>query len=299
MSELNAAPQRVLVTTHPFREDVGELAESIAHTLRANKVAVRIVPGTMANLCDPGIIEVSDSHSTGKADMVIALGGDGTVLRSASLSGEAGLPLLGINLGKVGFLAEAETGELPTVLDRLLRGDFAVEERTTLSVHARDGKGGVWTSWAFNDIAVEKAEPARMLEVYVEVDGTRVSRYGCDGVLCSTPTGSTAHAMSAGGPVMWPNVDALLLVPVNAHALFTKPLVTHPSAKITIGVESSLTPAALIADGKPMATLPAGSTVDITSSDRPVHLVRMSNRSYPQRLVSKLAIPVEGWRNNR
>ncbi|MFC4336969.1 NAD kinase [Salininema proteolyticum] len=297
MTERNSAPERILVTTHPFREDVGELAESIATTLRDKGIAVRIVPATIAALSDPEVVEVADRVSSGKADMVIALGGDGTVLRSASLSGEAGLPLLGINLGKVGFLAEAETGELPTVLDRLLRGDYTLERRTALAVRAVDSKGKHWAAWAFNEVAVEKAEPARMLEVSVDIDGTRVSRYGCDGVLCSTPTGSTAHAMSAGGPVVWPDVDALMLVPVNAHALFTTPMVMHPSAEVSITVESPMTPAALVADGKPVATLTCGSVVTITASDRPVYLVRMSERPYPQRLVSKLSLPVEGWRN--
>ncbi|GAB4005084.1 hypothetical protein GCM10029992_51890 [Glycomyces albus] len=192
-------PSRVLVITHPLREDVAELAEKISSALREAGVAARIRSGEIAALREPDAIMVGDDVSSAPADLVLALGGDGTVLRSARLAAEADVPLLGVNFGKVGFLAEAETGELETVVSRLLQGDYAVEERTTIAVEAVGADGQTVSSWAFNDIAVEKAEPARMLEVYVEIDGSRISRYGCDGILCATPTGSTAHAMSAGG----------------------------------------------------------------------------------------------------
>ncbi|WP_199035847.1 NAD kinase [Glycomyces salinus] len=292
-------PSRVLVITHPLREDVAELAEKISSALREAGVAASIRSGEVAALREPDAIMVGDDVSSAPADLVLALGGDGTVLRSARLAAEADVPLLGVNFGKVGFLAEAETGELETVVSRLLEGDYTVEERTTIAVEAIGADGRNVSSWAFNDIAVEKAEPARMLELYVEIDGSRISRYGCDGILCASPTGSTAHAMSAGGPVVWPDVDALVVVPMNAHALFAKPMVIHSSSIIRIGVESVGTAGALIADGKRIAELTAGSTVSIRRSDRPVKLVRMSERSFPSRLVSKLSLPVDGWRHGR
>lgn len=292
-------PSRVLVITHPLREDVAELAEKISAALREAGVAARIRSGQVAALREPGAIMVADDVSSAPADLVLALGGDGTVLRSARLAAEDDVPLLGVNFGKVGFLAEAETGELETVVSRLLEGDYTVEERTTIAVEAIGADGETTSSWAFNDIAVEKAEPARMLEVFVEIDGSRISRYGCDGILCATPTGSTAHALSAGGPVVWPDVDALVVVPMNAHALFAKPMVIHSSSWIRIGIESVGTAGALIADGKRIAELTAGSTVSIRRSDRPVKLVRMSERSFPSRLVSKLSLPVDGWRHGR
>ncbi|WP_081687403.1 NAD kinase [Glycomyces tenuis] len=292
-------PSRVLVVTHPLRQDVAELAEKIAAALREAGVAARILSGEVQSLCRPDALLVADEGSSAAADIVLALGGDGTVLRSAKMAAESDVPLLGVNFGKVGFLAEAETGELETVVSRLLEGDYTVEERTTLAVEATGADGERTASWAFNDIAVEKAEPARMLEVIIEIDGSRISRYGCDGVLCATPTGSTAHAMSAGGPVVWPDVDALVVVPMNAHALFAKPMVIHSSSEIRIGVESIGTAGALIADGKQIAQLTAGSTVTIRRSPRPVKLVRMSERSFPSRLVSKLSLPVDGWRHGR
>ncbi|GAA1694173.1 NAD kinase [Glycomyces endophyticus] len=296
-------PGRVLVVTHPLREDVAELAEKLAAALRSAGVAVRIITGEMRTLNRPEALLVvgdgADEERGDVADLVLALGGDGTVLRSAKLAAKADVPLLGVNFGKVGFLAEAEIGELETVVSRLLEGDYCVEERTALVVEATGTDGELHRSWAFNDIAVEKAEPARMLELFIEIDGTRISRYGCDGVAVASPTGSTAHAMSAGGPVVWPDVDALVVVPMNAHALFAKPMVVHSSSEIRIGVESVGTEGALIADGKELTRLTAGSTVAIRRSERPVRLVRMSGQPFASRLVSKLSLPVDGWRHGR
>jgi NAD+ kinase len=292
-------PSRVLVVTHPLREDVAELAEKLAAALRAAGVAVKICSGATQSLLRPDALRVGDEVTGDTADLVLALGGDGTVLRSAKIAAAADVPLLGVNFGKVGFLAEAELGELETVVQRLLDGEYTVEERTALSVAATGTDGEAKVSWAFNDIAVEKAEPARMLELFIEIDGTRIARYGCDGVLIASPTGSTAHAMSAGGPVVWPDVDALVVVPMNAHALFAKPMVVHSTSEIRIGVESVGTEGALIADGKELTRLTAGSTVTIRRSERPVKLVRMSDQPFASRLVSKLSLPVDGWRHGR
>jgi NAD+ kinase len=288
-------PGRVLVVTHPLREDVAQLAEKLAAALHEAGVAARILRGDPTKLCESGAALVQGAP----ADLVLALGGDGTVLRSAKMAAEADIPLLGVNFGKVGFLAEAETGELETVVSRLLEGDYTLEERTALSVELESAAGERITSWAFNDIAVEKSEPARMLELFIEIDGSRISRYGCDGVICASPTGSTAHAMSAGGPVVWPDVDALVVVPMNAHALFAKPMVVHSSSEIRIGIESVGTTGVLVADGKLVAELSSNTTVTIRRSRRPIKLVRMSGRSFPSRLVSKLSLPVDGWRNGR
>ncbi|THV29615.1 NAD kinase [Glycomyces paridis] len=299
MGSQQKPPGRVLVVTHPLRRDVAELAEKLAAALRSADVAVRILTGEVRALLHPGALVVVDEATSATADLVLALGGDGTVLRAAKLAAEADVPLLGVNFGKVGFLAEAETGELETVVAHLLQGDYAIEERTALSVEAIGIDGELHRAWAFNDIAVEKAEPARMLEVFIDVDGTRISRYGSDGVVVATPTGSTAHAMSAGGPVVWPDVDALVVVPMNAHALFAKPMVVHSSSEIRIGVESVGTEGSLVADGKEVTRLTTGSTVTIRRSRRPVRLVRMSDRPFASRLVSKLSLPVDGWRHGR
>jgi NAD+ kinase len=158
-------------------------------------------------------------------EVVLVLGGDGSILRGAELVRNQVAPILGINLGHVGFMAEAEREELPAVLERLERRDYQVGFRVALEVEVFQGGELVFSSWAVNEVAVEKSARERVLEVVLEVDGRPVSSFGCDGVLVSTPTGSTAYAFSAGGPVVWPNVEALLVVPLSAHALFARPLV--------------------------------------------------------------------------
>lgn len=289
-------PNRVVVVSHPHRPEVVEQAEKVASSLRDAGIKVSISAGDSITLEAPETIQVGDNGHA-KADLIIALGGDGTVLRAARLAGNTSVPLLGVNFGRVGFLAEAEIAELDNVIDRILAADFRIVELPTIEVTATTTDATSVSAWAFNDISVEKAEPARMLEVIVDIDDTRVSRYGCDGILCSTPAGSTAHAMSAGGPVVWPEVDAMVVVPVSAHALFSKPMVVAPNSVIDVTVESYGTQGNLTVDGRKVADLYGGSTVRIARGARTVQLVRLFDRTFPSRLVSKLSLPVEGWRH--
>lgn len=289
-------PQRVVVVSHPHRPDVADQAEKVASSLRDAGIKVSLSSGDTSTLESPETIRVSDNGHA-KADLIIALGGDGTVLRAARLAGNTEVPLLGVNFGRVGFLAEAEIAELDAVIDRILAADFSIQEVSTIDVTAEVPGAPPISAWAFNDISVEKAEPARMLEVIVDIDDTRVARYGCDGILCSTPAGSTAHAMSAGGPVVWPDVDAMIVVPVSAHALFSKPMVISPDSVIHVAVESYGTQGNLTVDGRKVAELSGGSAVRVRRGQRVVRLVRMFERNFPSRLVSKLSLPVEGWRH--
>ncbi len=139
-----------------------------------------------------------------------------------------------MNLGHVGFLAEAEPDGLTQTVDSLLAGEYRVEERMTLDVVARENGTQIARTWALNEVTVEKAARERMIEVVIEVDDRPLSRWGCDGVVCATPTGSTAYAFSAGGPVVWPEVEALLMVPLAAHALFARPLVVSPQSVLAV-----------------------------------------------------------------
>ena len=199
---------------------------------------------------DPQVLH-SDPSAADGAEVVLVLGGDGT--RAAELARPAGVPLLGVNLGHVGFLAEAEPDDLTVTVQRLLDRDYDVEERLTLDVTVWSDEEPI-TEWALNEVSVEKAARERMLEVVVEVDGRPLSRWGCDGVVFATPTGSTAYAFSAGGPVVWPEVDALLLVPISAHALFARPLVTAPTSVIAVELLPDGPGGVLWADGR--RTLP-------------------------------------------
>jgi len=264
------------------------LAEEVEETGMASDEslaeALRVVP------CD-------DDAASG-VEIVLVLGGDGTLLRSAELARAADVPLLGVNLGHVGFLAEAEAADLATTLDLLLDGRYDVQTRLTLDVVTRRNGVEVSRHWALNEVTVEKTAPQRMLEVVAEVDGRPVSRWGCDGVVCATPTGSTAYSFSAGGPVVWPEVEALLMVPNSAHALFAKPLVVAPTSTLAVEVLSD-TGAVLCADGRRTELLPPGTRVEVRRSDRPVRLARVHASIFADRLVAKFDLPVQGWRGRR
>jgi NAD+ kinase len=230
-------------------------------------------------------------------ELAIVLGGDGTILRAAELVREHSVPLLGVNLGHIGFLAESERDDLDTTVRRALEREYTVEERMTLSVRVKSNDETVYESWALNEATVEKAERERMLEVVIEVDRRPLSSFGCDGVVMSTPTGSTAYSFSAGGPVVWPSVEALLLVPLSAHALFARPIVVGPESSLAIEVLHRTEAAAVLwCDGRRMFDLPPGSRVIVRKSPVPVRLARLHEAPFTDRLVNKFDLPVTGWR---
>src|SRR5690554_4704590 len=230
-------------------------------------------------------------------EVAVVLGGDGTILRTAQLTRGTNVPILGVNLGHVGFLAESEREDISAAAVRLAEGDYEVEERGTLDVTISPNGGEVAHDWALNEATVEKANPGRMLEVAVEVDGRPLSAFGCDGVVMATSTGSTAHAFSAGGPVVWPDVDAMLLVPLSAHALFAHPLVVGPRSLLAIEILArSSTAGTLSADGARGLELPVGARIEVRRSPVPVRLARLSPAPFTDRLVRKFALPVAGWR---
>jgi NAD+ kinase len=225
------------------------------------------------------------------------LGGDGTILRAAELARGCDAPLLGVNLGHVGFLAEAEREDLRATVERVLARDYVVEERMTISVRVKVDAEVVYETWALNEASVEKASRERSLEVAIEVDGRPISTFGCDGVVMSTPTGSTAYSFSAGGPVVWPSVEALLMVPLSAHALFARPLVVGPESALAVELLRR-TPGTgvLWADGRRTFDLPAAARVVVRRSPVPVRLARLTPGPFAERLVKKFGLPVAGWR---
>ena len=242
---------------------------------------------------------ISDPHlfSAQDIEVVLVLGGDGSILRGAELVRSQVAPILGINLGHVGFMAEAEREELPRVLERLEKRDYQVGFRVALEVEVFQEGELVFSSWAVNEVTVEKSARQRVLEVVLEVDGRPVSSFGCDGVLVSTPTGSTAYAFSAGGPVIWPNVEALLVVPLSAHALFARPLVLGPKSRMAIEVLKRSPGAGVIwCDGRRAFDLGPGARVEVNQSARPVPMVMFEEHPFTDRLVRKFALPVTGWR---
>ncbi|HEX7746190.1 MAG TPA: NAD kinase [Micromonosporaceae bacterium] len=288
-----------LLVTHTGRRRSTEHARVIAYDLMAAGFEVRVIADEAEDLHLPGVVPMSGLDAAEGAEIVFALGGDGTFLRAADLARPAKAPLLGINLGKVGFLAEAEIDDIDQAVRDVVSRNYTVDERLTLDVRADMDGGTIVESWALNEVSVEKGERAQMLELLVDVDGRPLSRYGCDGVVCATPTGSTAYAFSAGGPVVWPEVEALLVVPISAHSLFSRPLVTAPTSTVAITVDPFTTFAVLSCDGRRVYDLPPGARVTVQRGALPVRIVRLKARPFTDRLVAKFALPVEGWRGSR
>jgi NAD+ kinase len=287
-----------LLVTHTGRKDSTEHARTVAADLIDAGFTVRVIAGEAVDLGLPDLVPVSGLAAADGAEIVVALGGDGTFLRAAELARPASAPLLGINLGRVGFLADAEISDLDTAVGDVVAGAYTVEERLTLDVTVHQHDEPVFASWALNEVSVEKGTRQRMLEVRVDVDGRPLSRYGCDGVICATPTGSTAYAFSAGGPVVWPAVEALLLVPISAHALFGRALVTAPSSTITVTIDPHAPDAVLFCDGRRLYDVAPGSVVTARRGELPVKVARLRPRPFSDRLVAKFGLPVEGWRAN-
>lgn len=301
--------RRVLVVTHTGRPDAltaasevcdqlltagiipvmtkTELAESVAFA------SSQVVPsGAVAS-----IQELGKDCQIDELELVMVLGGDGTILKAAEIVREAQTPLMGINLGHVGFLAESERDGLSDAVHRVVERDYLVKERLTLDVRVILDGAEVYRTWALNEATIEKSARERMLEVVVEVDERPLSSFGCDGIVMATPTGSTAYAFSAGGPVVWPSVEALLLVPLSAHALFARPMVINPNSLMAVEVlKRSAGHGVLWCDGRRTRELPPGARVEVRRSTSSVRLARLRQGPFTDRLVKKFSLPVDGWR---
>jgi len=303
---MTTSSRRILLVTHPGRLDAQRLAAGVATRLLAAGIGVCAPPDDLVGtpLADVVGVQASDGGPDPSAsigcELVCVLGGDGTILRGAELSRGSGVPLLGVNLGHVGFLAEAEREDLDATVERIVARDYTVEERTTLEVRAEEDGHTVFSSWALNEVTVEKASRERMLELTVEIDGRPLSTWGCDGIVMATPTGSTAYAFSAGGPVVWPDVEALLLVPISAHALFARPIVVGPRSRLVVEVLPRTDGSGVVwCDGRRAVGLPPGARIEVQRSDQPVLLARLSSSGFTDRLVEKFDLPVQGWRGAR
>ncbi|MEX2290846.1 MAG: NAD kinase [Mycobacteriales bacterium] len=297
---MSAVTRSILLLTHTGRRDIAETARHAARRLQDAGIEVRVLAQEAADIGLTGIQHCDGGPgSADGAELVLVLGGDGTILRAAELARAAAVPLLGVNLGRIGFLAEAESADLDVTIDRILDRDVEIEERMTLDVDVVLDGELVDTGWALNECSVEKAARERMLELLVEIDGRPLSRWGCDGVVAATPTGSTAYAFSGGGPVVWPTVEALLVVPISAHALFARPLVVAPSSVIALNVLPTGTTAGMACDGRRTRDLPHGARVEIRRGSDPVLLARAPGMPFTDTLVRKFALPVEGWRGVR
>ena len=299
-----ALTRRVLLIAHPGRAEAREVARAFCKALTGHGLVVRLLASEAGELdleagqFEPALEIAGEESEAGRdCELALVIGGDGTILRAAEITHAVGTPLLGVNVGHVGFLAEAEYDDVESTIDAIVHRRYAAEDRLTIDVSVRRDGELVTETFALNEASVEKAARERMLEVVVEIDGRPLSRWGCDGVVCATPTGSTAYNFSAGGPIVWPGVEALMVVPLSAHALFARPMVVAPTSVIAIEVLAHNKGAGVLwADGRRTVDLPPGARIEVRRGGAPVRLVRLHEAPFTDRLVAKFRLPVEGWR---
>lgn len=300
------APRRVLMLTHTGRDEAREVALAFCKALTGNGIVVRLLAAEATALAldptnyDPRIeVAETEAGASNDCELALVIGGDGTILRAAEITHANRTPVLGVNLGHVGFLAEAEYDDVDSTIDAIVNKRYTAEDRLTLEVNVyRDGEL-VTSTFAVNEASVEKAARERMLEVVVEIDDRPLSRWGCDGVVCATPTGSTAYNFSAGGPIVWPGVEALLIVPISAHALFARPLVVAPTSVLAVELLPRANDAGVLwCDGRRTVDLPPGARIEVRRGPHPFRLVRLHEAPFTDRLVAKFGLPVEGWRGS-
>ena len=267
----------ILLLVNASREEAKGAAETISKIL----VAAEIKIYTPADSDIPSV------------EVVLVLGGDGTILRGAEFALKENIPLLGINLGHVGFMAEVEAFTFEKVAQAVIDKDYVLDPRMLLTFQVKRGKKIIDQGWALNEISIER-KSTTMAELFVQIDDRPLSRWGCDGIICATPTGSTAYAFSAGGPVLWPEVQAMVLLPIAAHALFAKPMVIAPTSTIGITIESS--DASLSADALRKIELEKNDHIEITKNSKHVILAHLKSTIFTDRLVAKFKLPIEGWR---
>jgi len=247
---------------------------------------------TISDVTITGVTNIAAEHLP-ELEIAVVLGGDGTILRGAELTRERNIPLLGINIGHVGFMAEVIRPEISTVAKTVIDKSYGLDSRMVLAYEViRSGKV-IDTGWALNEVTVERQHNT-MVELFVQIDGRPLSRWGCDGLIASTPTGSTAYAFSAGGPVLWPEVEALVLLPISAHALFARPMVISPKSEIVVEIQSD--EALLSADALRKFPLISGDQVRITRDPSKILLSHIVATTFTDRIVAKFKLPVEGWR---
>ncbi|NKR56506.1 NAD kinase [Prescottella equi] len=303
------AGRQILLVAHSGRPDITDTARRVAAICAHAGIALRLLDNEVDlswvenGAADPDVPVVTvvpeGPGAAADCEMVIVLGGDGSFLRAAELAQSADVPVLGINLGRIGFLAEAEAEHLEAAMAQVVRREYRIEHRMTLDVLVRIEDRIVQRGWALNEASIENRSRLGVLEVVLEVDGRPVSAFGCDGVLIATPTGSTAYAFSAGGPIVWPELEALLVIPSNAHALFARPLVTSPESIVAVETVADSHDGLVFCDGRRTLELPAGARVEVVRGKEPIRWVRLDSAPFADRMVRKFELPVTGWRGRK
>ncbi|WP_068402800.1 NAD kinase, partial [Kribbia dieselivorans] len=291
--------RRILLVAHPARPEAHFTALGVARRLQQANIEIAIDRDLAhTDLADlPGVIIAEEHEALRGCELIVVLGGDGTILRGAELARGTGVPIVGVNLGHVGFLAEAEREALDSTVERIVARDYVVEERLAVEVVATKDGTELMRSWALNEVSIEKAARERMLELALGIDGRPLSSWGCDGLIVATPTGSTAYAFSAGGPIVWPHVQAILVVPISAHALFARPMVIGPDSTVMVQIDPQTEGSAVAwCDGQRAVDLPPGTRIEVRRSPEPVRFARLTRAPFTDRLVAKFDLNTRGWR---
>jgi NAD+ kinase len=276
----------VLLVIHPTRPDALEFAIELIKAFSAEGV----VAATNFKEAIPGALPYDPLANY---EVAVVLGGDGTILRAAELVLGKNIPILGINLGNVGFLAEIQRPSAQDLAQAIQRKNYRGESRLLLNYRVLRNGEELESGWALNELVIERSH-SQMAELFVQIDDRPLSRWGCDGVICATPTGSTAYAFSAGGPVLWPEVEAIVVLPLAAHALFSRPMVISPQSVIVVDVESEV--ARISADGFRTRSIQRNDRVFIQRSVERIELLHIESAVFTDRLVAKFKLPIEGWR---
>lgn len=284
MSQKRAA----VLIVNPSRSEAVQAATTLAELLLEASFDLFTISDVVIN----GVINCA-TENLPNLEIAVVLGGDGTILRGAELTRERNIPLLGINIGHVGFMAEVIRPEISAVAKSVIEKSYGLDSRMVLAYEVIRAGKIINTGWALNEVTVERQHTS-MVELFVQIDGRPLSRWGCDGLIASTPTGSTAYAFSAGGPVLWPEVEALVLLPISAHALFARPMVISPTSEIVVEIQSD--EALLSADALRKFPLLSGDEVRIIRDKSKILLSHIVATTFTDRIVAKFKLPVEGWR---
>ncbi|HZA60897.1 MAG TPA: NAD(+)/NADH kinase [Actinomycetota bacterium] len=271
---------------HPAREHAVESAASLVTWCRGQGLATRSLDEV-----DIGAEQrtATDEFPAG-LDLVVSVGGDGTLLRAALLASRADAPVLGVNVGRLGFLTEVDPSEAAAALEAFLAGELEIEERAALMAET-EGTGWEEPQWALNEVIVEKRAPPRMVTLAAFVGDDEITTFSADGVIVATATGSTAYSFAARGPIVSPRLDCLLITPVSPHMVFDRALVLAPDERVTLEVRGT-EPGLLSADGRPARELPVGCRVHIRRAEHPARLLRRKGgESFYSLLRWKFSLP--------
>lgn len=290
----------VVVLAHAYRQEGFDAAAEFITAMDERGITCLIFDEQRAQLSArlPGVHLAGLTADREGIEAMVVFGGDGTILRATEWSLPHQVPMLGVNLGHVGFLAELERSDMESLVRQVCARDYSVEDRLVLDVRVQDHRGReLWRSFALNELSLEKAARRRMLDVLASVDERPVQRWSCDGILVSTPTGSTAYAFSAGGPVMWPDLDAMLMVPLCAHALFARPMVLSPEARVDLDIQPDGSDSGVMwCDGRRSFDVSPGERITVTRHPQRLRIARLAEQPFSARLVKKFALPISGWR---